>query len=217
MSRRTDRGAKQRLIALGGIIAIVGVAVLLLYAGGLIGNQAGGEGIEDVILLDPPFAEGRGVLDVGSARGNLAQDFEISDFNGDRHRLSDLRGKVVFVNFWATWCFPCQFELPDIATLQARHPDDLVVLLVNRRESVDRAGDYLEDVDSGADWIKAVDPTDRLYNDYRALAMPSSYFVDPDGVISAVGTGPLSLDDMETAYQRALARDPEFSASIRGD
>jgi thiol-disulfide isomerase/thioredoxin len=207
MARSGSRGARQRLVALIGIVAIVGVALLLLYAGGLLGNQSGGEGIEDVVLLDPPPAEGRGDLGVGSERGDLAQDFEISDFDGNRHRLSDLRGKVVFINFWATWCLPCQFELPDIATLQARHPDDLVVLLVNRREAISQADDYLNEVDPNSGWIKTVDPTDRLYDDYRALAMPSSYIVDPDGVIAAVGTGPLSLDDMETAYERALARD----------
>ncbi|HUF53183.1 MAG TPA: TlpA disulfide reductase family protein [Dehalococcoidia bacterium] len=217
MPRKTDRSVQQRLIALVGIVAIVGVAVLLLYAGGLLGNQSGGEGIEDVVLLDPPPAESRGDLDIGSARGNLAQDFEISDFDGERHRLSDLRGKVVFVNFWATWCLPCQFELPDIAALQSQHPDDLVVLLVNRRQSVSQADDYLDEVASDTGWIKAVDPTDRLYDDYRALAMPSSYIVDPDGVIAAVGTGPISLADMETAYQRALARDPDLSTSTDGE
>jgi thiol-disulfide isomerase/thioredoxin len=215
MSRNRGSGpsAQQRLIALVGIVAIVGVAVLILYVGGLLGNQSGGEGIEDVIFFDPPAAEGRGDRNVGSQRGDLAQDFEISDFDGDRYRLSDLRGKVVFVNFWATWCGPCQFELPDIATFQGQHPGDLVVLLVNRRESVDRAKAYLNDVDGDAGWVKGVDPSDALYDKYRALSMPSSYFVDPDGVVAAVGTGQISLSQMEEAYQRALDRDPEFEAS----
>lgn len=207
------RSGKQRLIALSGILGIVGVAVLLLWAGGLLGNQSGGEGIEDVAFFDPPAAEGRGNLDIGSSRGDLAQDFEISDFDGNRYRLSDLRGKVVFVNFWATWCGPCQFELPDIATFQSEHPDDLVVLLVNRREPVENAKSYLDEVDSTADWVKGVDPTDALYDKYRALQMPSSYFIDPDGVVAATGIGEISLEQMETAYQRALDRDPEFNAS----
>jgi thiol-disulfide isomerase/thioredoxin len=204
------RSAQQRLAALAGLVAIVGVAVLALWAGGVLGNQSGGEGIEDVALLDTPAAAG-GDFDVGAEKGKLAPDFEISDFDGTRHRLSDLRGKVVFVNFWATWCLPCQFELPDIAELQDRHTDDVVVLLVNRRESVDKARAFLEnlprlDGGTGADFsVEGVDPDDTLYDRYRALAMPSSFFVGPNGVITAVSYGPVSLEQMEEVVAEALA------------
>ena len=204
------RSPRQRLIALAGLTALVGVAVLLLWAGGVLGNPSGGEGIEDVALLDTPPAE-TGDLDVGPEKGKLAPDFEISDFDGTRYRLSDFRGQVVFVNFWATWCLPCQFELPDIAELQERHPDDVVVLLVNRREPVSRASDYLDnlprlDGGKGAEFpVEGIDPDDTLYDHYRALAMPSSFFVDPDGVITAVAYGPVSLEQMETEVSDALA------------
>ena len=60
------RSARQRLFALAGLVAIVGVASLLLWLGGVLGNQGGGEGIEDVLVLDTPPAEGRGELQVGT-------------------------------------------------------------------------------------------------------------------------------------------------------
>jgi thiol-disulfide isomerase/thioredoxin len=209
--REAGQSPKQRLIALGGLAAIVGVAVLLLWVGGVLGNQGGGEGIEDVLVLDTQPAEGQGELQVGSQKGQIAPDFEISDFDGTRHTLSDFRGRVVYVNFWATWCVPCQIELPELAALQEEFGDDLVVITVNRRESLDRAEAYfsnlpLLDGGSGVDFpVNGMDPDDTLWDLYRAIAMPSSFFVDPDGVISDVAHGLILLDQMRTAVNESLA------------
>jgi len=207
------RSPQQRLIALGGLVAIVGVAVLLLWIGGILGNQAGGEGIEDALVLDTPAAQGRGELQVGSQKGELAPNFEISAFDGSRHELSDFRGKVVYVNFWGSWCLPCQIELPELAALQEEFPDDLVIISVNRRESLDRAQNYLRnlpllDGSKGVDFgVNGMDPDDTLFDLYRGIAMPSSFFVDPDGVISAVGHGLIILEQMRTAVNGALDGD----------
>ncbi len=208
--RSAGRSPQQRLIALGGLAAIVGGAVLLLWIGGVLGNQGGGEGIEDALVLDTPPAEGRGELQVGTQKGQLAPDFEISDYNGSRHSLSDFRGQVVYVNFWATWCTPCLIEMPDIAALQEEFGDELAIITVNRRESLDAAQTYFENLpllDGGAGvsfTVDGMDPDDTLYDLYRAFAMPTSFFVDPDGVISIVGHGLISLDQMRTAVNGAL-------------
>jgi len=202
--------AKQRLIALAGIIAIVGVAVLLLWVGGVLGNQGGGAGIENILILDTPPAEGRGELQVGSQNGQLAPNFEISDYDGSRHQLTDFRGQAVYINFWATWCVPCLFEMPDIAELQDEFGDDLVVITVNRRESLADAAAYFEDLprldgSKGVSFaVDGMDPDETLWDEYRAIAMPSSYFVGPDGVISAVGHGLISLEQMRTAVNQSL-------------
>jgi thiol-disulfide isomerase/thioredoxin len=207
----TQRSPRQRLIALAGIVAIVGIAVLLLWVGGVLGNQSGGEGIEDVEVMDPPRAPGEEDLDVGSRPGDLAPDFEISDFDGSRHRLSDFRGQVVYVNFWATWCVPCQEELPDLAYLADEYGDDLAVITVNRTEPLDRARSYLEDLPlldggTGADFtVNGMDPNDALFDRYRATAMPSSYVIDADGVVTLAYLGQLHLEDMREAVDEALA------------
>ncbi|MCH8052038.1 MAG: TlpA family protein disulfide reductase [Chloroflexi bacterium] len=209
--RLSARSPQQRLIALGGLAAIVGVAVLLLWIGGVLGNQGGGEGIEDVLVLDTPPAEGRGELQVGTQKGQLAPDFEISDYDGSRHRLSDFRGQAVYVNFWATWCFPCLIEMPDIAALQDEFGDDLVVVTVNRREPLDRAEAYFRnlprlDGNTGVSFaVNGMDPDETLYDLYRAFAMPSSFFIDPDGVVTTVGHGLISLEQMRTAVNESLA------------
>lgn len=205
---------QQRLIALAGLVAIVGVAVGVLIAAGVIGNQGGGPGIESVVLLDTPQPVGRSGLDVGPQVGQLAPDFEISDFDGTRHRLSDFRGKPVYVNFWATSCIPCTVELPDIQTLQAKHRGDLTVITVNRREPLGRAMDYfrnlpLEDGGTGVGFtVNGMDPDDTLYREYQALGMPASFFMDADGVITRLYNGLIRLPTMEQALAEALGAAP---------
>ena len=200
-----------RLTRLAGLSAIVGVAVVLLVAVGVLGNQGGGEGIEDALILEPPRAAGTAGFDVGPHEQRLAPDFEISDFDGVRHRLSDFRGKTVYVSFWASWCGPCKRELPDIQELQERHPDDLVVIVVNRGEPLGRATSFLEEL-TRADGGKGVsfsvngmDPDDTLYDAYRGLGMPVSVFIDPDGVVTSMHNGLILLEQMEEAVAASLA------------
>ncbi|MCH8813794.1 MAG: TlpA family protein disulfide reductase [Chloroflexi bacterium] len=210
---------KQRFLALGGLVAIVGVAVVGLTAVNLIGNQGGGEGIEDVLVFEPPRAVEQADLDVGPSVGKLAPDFEISDFDGSRHLLSDFRGTPVYLNFWATWCIPCQIELPDLQILQERHEDDLVVIAVNRRESLDRAKSYFENIPlegggQGLDFaVNGIDPDDTLYSEYRALGMPASYFIDRNGVVTKVFNGLINLEMMEEAVAEAGAVTPLVASS----
>lgn len=209
------RDLSQRLLALGGLVVIVGAVIAVLLLAGLLGNQGGGEGIEDVRLFDPPRAEGQAELSVGPQVGRLAPDFEISDFDGSRHRLSDFREKAVYINFWATWCVPCTVELPDIQVLQQRHRDDLIVITVNRRESLDSARAYfgnipLADGGAGVDFtVNGLDPDDTLYREYQGLGMPVSFFVDPNGVVTRLYNGLIRLDAMEEAVAEALASPDE--------
>ena len=78
---------KKRLKALAGIVAIVGSALVLLAFVGVLGNQAGGEGIEDALLLNTSSVLGQPSLEIGTSAGKLARNFEVSDFDGNRHRL----------------------------------------------------------------------------------------------------------------------------------
>jgi thiol-disulfide isomerase/thioredoxin len=204
-----SRNLSQRLLALGGIVVIVAAGVGVLWAAGLIGNQGGGEGIEDVVLSDPVRAAGQADLDVGTEEGQLAPDFEISDFDGVRHKLSDFRGTPVYVNFWATWCVPCQIELPDVKVLADSHGDDLAVITVNRREKLDTAEGYfenlpLQDGTKGLSFtVDGIDPDDTLYREFRVLGMPASIFIDREGVVTDVFNGLISLELMEEAVGKA--------------
>lgn len=205
------RGLRQRLIALAGVVVVVDVILALLSFGGILGNQGGGKGIENVALLDTTRPEGVQNLDVAPQKGKLAPDFEISAFDGSRRRLSDFRGKVVYVNFWATWCTPCIFELPDIQELLNRHQDQLVVVAVNRGEPLDRARNFMNNLarrDGGNGLsltVEGMDPDDTLYDEYRALGMPASVFIDANGIVTRVVNGLIVLEQMETAYGEAIS------------
>jgi thiol-disulfide isomerase/thioredoxin len=201
----------QRLIALTGLAAIVGAALALLTVLGVLG---GGDGVEPVRILEPPRGPGQETLAVGVEPGQLAPDFEISDFDGVRHRLSDFRGKVVYLNFWATWCLPCGIELPDIDTIEERHAGELAVIAVNRRQSVETAREWLaglprKDGGKGVSFtVNAVDPTDALYDRFARIVpppMPVSIFIDAEGVVRRAYYGLVTIDQMEEAVNEALA------------
>lgn len=201
---------KQRLTALAGLVVIAGVVVGILAIAGLVGSQGGGEGIDNVKMVDTPQPEGED-LETGAEVGKLAPDFQIDDFDGVRHRLSDFRGKVVYVNMWATWCVPCGVEMPDIYSLEQSQPDEVVVIAVNRSQPLDTARKWLEglprkDGGTGVSFtVNGMDPDDTLYRAYRGLGMPVSYFIDPNGVVTRVFNGLITLDVMEQAVNEALA------------
>lgn len=206
-------GLLRRLAALAGLAIIVGAAVGGLSVAGLLGNQGGGEGILAAQLFDPPRPDGFADLETGVERGKLAPDFEVSDLDGRRFRLSEFRGRAVIVNFWATWCLFCALEMPDLYQLKMNHGDDLAIVSVNRRERVSSARDYLskvtrKDGEKGVSFdVNGLDPDDTLYFEFRALGMSASFFIDPDGVITHVANGPILLDTMEEALADTLARD----------
>lgn len=219
MSKRRSSGPSdfsQRLLALAGIVAIVGVVIGIMFATGLLGSQGGGTtdtgvAIQAVTVLDPLRLAGQQNLDVGPEVGKLAPDFELSDFDGTRHKLSGFRGKPVYINFWATWCGPCLQELPDMQVLLDRHPEDLVVITINRRERLDSAIKFFHerprnDGGTGISFtVNGMDPNDTLYDEYRALSMPVSFFIDAKGVITGLFNGQISLDVMEQELAKARA------------
>jgi len=215
MAETRGRDLRARLTALAGLVIIVGGAALVLSLAGVLGGQGGGETesgvkIEDVKLVAAPPAPGHGDLDVAPKVGSLAPDFEISGFDGVRHRLSSFRGRPVYVNFWATWCVPCQAELPDMQELLDRHKYELVIITVNRREPLERARTFFQNIEklngeTGISFsVNGLDPDDTLYREYRGLGMPVSVFIDADGVVTRVNNGLIRLPQMEEAVTEAM-------------
>jgi len=214
----TDPRGSNRLVAAAGLVIIVGAAVGVLALAGVIGGSGGGTSesgvpIENVEFLEPPRAPGQEDLVVGVGEGQLAPDFAVSDFDGTRHKLSDFRGDVVYINFWATWCTPCLVELPEVQELQDRNPDTLSVITVNRRQGLGEAEDWLgklqaPDGTEGLSFtVNGLDPDDRLYDELVRLkpSMPVSIFINSDGVVTSVANGAIRLPQMEQAVAEARA------------
>jgi peroxiredoxin len=114
--------------------------------------------------------------------GSPAPDFGLRDLEGNFVHLSDFRGSVVLVNFWATWCGPCEIEMPMFETRVRAHDDGaLVVLGVDDDESEVLVRQFRDDLN--LTFPVLLDPGGRIQSLYRVLGYPTSFFVDRAGVI----------------------------------
>jgi peroxiredoxin len=146
---------------------------------------------------------GLGPLDGGGPMvGQPAPDFALRDLDGAVHRLSDYRGQVVFINFWATWCPPCRQELPEIQAVYDDKKDaGLVVLEVNYQESATKAQDYWDQ--NGLTMPVLLDSSGEVVDQYRLIGLPDSFFVDRDGILREMHLGAISREDMLEKLEKA--------------
>lgn len=135
-------------------------------------------------------------LQVGSIAPELeatlddGSTFRLTDLDGDPIRLADLRGKPVWINFWASWCPPCQSETPVMrAVHQAYRDEGLELIAVQVQETVDQGRRYAETY--GLEYTIGADVSGHVFRTYLAYALPTQFFIDPDGVIRGVVGGPL--------------------------
>ena len=128
--------------------------------------------------------------------GGATPALELSDLQGAKHRLSDYRGKVVLVNFWATWCEPCRDEMPSIERLRASlEGRQFVVLAVNLAEPESRIRKFLEAVPVGFPVL--LDRDSQTTRAWQAKLLPATYIVGPDGRIRYRHVGELDWSKPE--------------------
>ncbi len=122
--------------------------------------------------------------------GTAAADFSLVDLDGKAHRLSDYRGKVVLVNFWATWCKPCTTEMPAMqSTYDRLRGDGFVVLAVNELEDEAKVREHIKAY--AHTFPVLLDHNNRVANMYGVFGLPVSVFVDPQGIVQAYVKGGL--------------------------
>ena len=114
------------------------------------------------------------------------------DLDGNPVRLADLRGRPVWINFWASWCPPCQAETPTIRDLaEAYEPQGLAVVGISVQEATeDDVRAYAETY--GLGYIVAADLTGAVYRLYRVFGLPTQYFIDEAGIIRSIVQGPVT-------------------------
>jgi thiol-disulfide isomerase/thioredoxin len=119
-------------------------------------------------------------------------------------RLSSYRGRVVFVNFWATWCEPCQRELPAFEAFMAEQGDNgALVLAVNAGETAEQVTTYFDDHQI-SDIPTLLDADLEVYDRYNVQLLPTTYAIDPAGVVRYAHLGEMTSDDLN-AYVEELA------------
>ena len=151
---------------------------------------------------DQPQAQAGSVPKEGFA----APDFTLSLLDGGEISLSELRGKVVLVNFWTSWCPPCRKEMPAIESVYRSYKDmGLVVIGLNltAQDSKQAAASFAQEV--GVTFPIALDLDNSVGNLYRVTALPTSFFIDRKGVIrSVIVGGPMSEALIQSKVEELL-------------
>ncbi len=149
---------------------------------------------------------GYGLLTAGDDRveAGKAPDFTLTSFDGEQYRLSDLEGKVVVVNFWATWCISCKDEATELELAWQDFKDENVVFL---------GVDYLDQKPLNLEWMDRYgitypngdDIQGRIYNSYGVQGLPETFVINRRGEISKVFVGAVTQEQLSAEIRAALA------------
>jgi len=133
---------------------------------------------------------------VGLAIGNVAPDFELNTIEGKSIRLSELRGKKVIVNFWATWCPPCREEMPAMQKFYEQYNEHVEVLAVNltSQDSREKIKPFAEEY--GITFPIVLDVKGKVLKMYEIEPIPTTYIIDSKGIIREKIIGPMTFNQM---------------------
>jgi cytochrome c biogenesis protein CcmG/thiol:disulfide interchange protein DsbE len=133
-----------------------------------------------------------------------APDFTLTGFDGRKVTLSDLRGKVVVINFWASWCIPCRQEAAYLEQTWRKYQDREVVFIgVDYVDTDEKARAYIQEFD--ITYINGPDLGTRISDAYNMKGVPETYFVDRDGLLHGVYIGPLEAPYLENKIDELLS------------
>ena len=127
--------------------------------------------------------------DPSPEKEGAAPDFLLETLDGGTLRLSDLQGKAVLVNFWATWCQPCRSEVPHLVAAYNRYRQEgLEIVAVNLQEDEDTVARFVQEF--GMQFPVVIDRGGEVADKYRVVGVPTSYFIDRSGVVRSIYIGP---------------------------
>ena len=125
--------------------------------------------------------------------GKTVPDFEMVTLSGDTIKISDYKGKIVLLNFWATWCKYCDIEMPDLNTINQE--DDVVVLTINVRETKKIVGEYINE--GGYTFEVVLDENGELADTFFINAFPTTFFISEEGTLLGSVPGMLEMDRLK--------------------
>ena len=170
------------------ILLAVSLVVLLVSASLLYSKFGDKLGLDNLAQNEEP-----------TENASFAPDFTVYDRSGNAIKLSDLRGKPVVLNFWASWCGPCKMEMPDFNEKYAEYGGDLHFMMVNLTDGYQETeSSALSFIDSnGYSFPIYLDRDSEAATAYGVYSIPATYFIDPDGYLIAQSSGMLTAETLQ--------------------
>lgn len=147
--------------------------------------------------------------------GMQVEDFRLIDLEGNVQSLSQHRGKIVLLNFWATWCKPCTTEMPAMqASLDKLRDKGFVVLAINELEDEAKVREHVKQ--NGHTFPVLMDRENKVANQFGVFGLPVSVFIDPQGVIREYIKGGLLTEKLiEDVVAKIQKQEPVKAVSLR--
>ena len=149
------------------------------------------------------------------AVGMPVEDFHLTDLEGKQQSLSQYRGKIVLVNFWATWCKPCTTEMPAIqASFDKLRDKGFVVLAINELEDDAKVREHIKQY--GHTFPVLMDRDNKVANQFGVFGLPVSVFIDQEGRVQEyIKGGLLTEQKIDDVVARIQKQEPVKAASLR--
>lgn len=144
--------------------------------------------------------ENSGEIYSAPQKGFIAPDFVLNDLTGNEYQLSNLQGNMIIVNVWASWCKPCQYEMPAMQEIYEKYKDRGLILLAVNNTNQDNYSDVLNFVsENNLTFPILLDLEGFVSDQYQVQALPSTFFIDKTGKISEIIIGgPMSVTLIES-------------------
>ncbi|MGE7910966.1 redoxin domain-containing protein [Lysinibacillus xylanilyticus] len=190
----------------------IGLLIVVLLVAAMIGTYVKQQIDKDREIETTSLGKEMDERKVGLKNGDTPPDFTLTSLDGKDVTLSELRGKKVVLNFWATWCPPCKAEMPHMQNYYEQYAkkDNVEIIAVNLTQAerditddakVDSVMTFRDSFDLTFPIL--LDPKNSAGEDYQILTIPTTYFIDSNGYIQRAIKGPMNVE-MLKQYVEAL-------------